>query len=128
MFEDPTVIIAVISAITALIGAFFTYRASVKATNVEDKKVDQEAYDQAILFYQKQLDDANKQIDRVTTQMDRMSASLERVSNQLATEQNVSTSLRSQVRTLDGQIELLRTTVADLRARLQQTTNTPPHP
>lgn len=122
---DATIAVAVIAATAAMASAFFTYQASTKATSVENKKVDQTAYDRAIDFYNRQLDDANKQIDRVTAQLDRMSLQLEKMSIQLANEKDVSNTLRNQIKFLESQVEILKTTIADLRGRMGQKMDVP---
>lgn len=117
---DPAIIVAGISGGVAIVSIIFTYRSSIKATKVDEKKVDQAAYDRAIDFYQKQLDDATKQIDRVTSQMDRLNIQIEKMSTQLAGEQDISNTLRNQVYTLNTQVRLLNDTIIELRERLGQ--------
>jgi chromosome segregation ATPase len=115
---DPAIVVAGISGGVALMSIVFTYGSSIKATKVDEKKVDQAAFDRAIDFYKKQLDDADKQMDRVTAQMDRLNLQLESVSTQLGKEQDVSNILRNQVRVLQTQVNLLTGTIDDLRTRL----------
>jgi peptidoglycan hydrolase CwlO-like protein len=117
---DVSIVISLISLAGSVIGAYFIYRASVKATNVEDKKVDQAAYDRAIEFYQKQLDDMSKQIDRATAQVDRLNLQLDKVTSELGTERGTNAVLKSQVDILKNQAELLNNTIADLKARVGQ--------
>jgi peptidoglycan hydrolase CwlO-like protein len=107
---DVSLSVSIVAALSAIVGAYLTYRSSSRATDVESKKVDQVAYDKAIDYYEKQL-------DRVTQQVDRLSSQLERVNTQLASEQDVSNTLRNQVRILQGQVELLNETLNQLRAR-----------
>lgn len=118
------IIIAVVSFFTSIVSGYFVYRASTKATSVEGRKVDQEAFDRAVTFYQRQLDDATKQLDRITTQADRLGMQLEKVMTQLASEQDVSNLLRNQVRSLQLQVEVLSTTLADFRARIGEKVDT----
>ncbi len=110
---DTSVIVAILAAIAATVGAFFTYRSSIRATTVDARKVDQEAYDQSVKFYQRQLDDANRQIDRITLQMDRLNVQLEK-------EQDVSNTLRKHVGILQNQVETLNDTIKDLREQLKK--------
>jgi peptidoglycan hydrolase CwlO-like protein len=124
---DVSIVISLISLAGSVTGAYFTYRASVKATNVEDKKVDQAAYDRAIEFYQRQLDDMTKQIDRAMAQADRLNLQLEKVTSELGTERGMTAALKSQVDILKTQVELLNNTIADLKSRVGQRIK-PSHP
>jgi peptidoglycan hydrolase CwlO-like protein len=117
---DVSIVISLISLAGSVTGAYFIYRASVKATNVEDKKVDQAAYDRAIEFYQRQLDDMTKQIDRAMAQADRLNLQLEKVTSELGAERGTTAALKSQVDILKTQVELLNNTIADLKARVGQ--------
>src|SRR5215217_2336572 len=107
---DVSLAVSIVAALSAFACAYLTYKSSIRATDVESKKVDQVAYDKAIDYYEKQL-------DRVTQQVDRLNSQLEKVTNQLASEQDVSNTLRSQVRILQGQVELLNETLNQLRSR-----------
>jgi peptidoglycan hydrolase CwlO-like protein len=124
---DVSIVISLISLAGSVTGAYFIYRASVKATNVEDKKVDQAAYDRAIEFYQKQLDDMTKQIDRATAQVDRLNLQIEKMSSQLGAERDVSNALKSQVAILKAQVEVLNDTMSELKSRVGQRIK-PSHP
>jgi peptidoglycan hydrolase CwlO-like protein len=115
---DPAIIVACISGVVAFTSIVFTYRSSIKATKVDEKKVDQEAYERAMDFSQQQLDYAAKQIDRMTSQIDRLNLQLESVSTQLSKEQDVSNAFRNQVRVLHSQVDILTGTIEDLRIRL----------
>lgn len=115
---NPAVVIAAISAVAAVAAALITARTSLRASKVEDRKVDQSAYDQAIGFYEKQL-------ERVTTQMDRLNGQLDRVTTQLASEQDVSNALRNQVRLLQTQVDTLSQMLTDLKGRTPTTTEGP---
>lgn len=117
---DAQVIIATVAAVTAIASAWFTYRASMKASQISEMKVDQEAYDRAVGFYQKQLDDAGKQVDRINLQMERLQTQLDRVSTQLDQEKNTSSILRSQITNLQSQVDTLNGRIIELRTQLDK--------
>jgi peptidoglycan hydrolase CwlO-like protein len=112
---NPSVIVAIVAAVAAAFSAFVAYRASTRATRVEEKKVDQAAYDVALKYYEQSL-------GIITTQADRMSSQLDKVSTQLAAEQDVSNRLRSEMRILQQKVQELSRTIAELREH-----GTPPY-
>lgn len=120
---DPSILISSLAAVTAISGAYFTYRASLKSTAIAAEKVDQQAYNQAIVFYQRQLSDAGKQIDRLTNQIDRITSQLDRVSAQLSVEQDVSSILRDQVRDLRAQVDGLNQALLTLKTSIANSNN-----
>lgn len=117
---DTSLVIAILAFASSTVGGYFAYRSSIQANRVESRKVDQTAYDRAIEFYQKQLDDANKQIERITSQMDKLNLQLDRVTIQLGAEQDISASLRKQVLVLQSQLGILGETIADLRSKINR--------
>ena len=108
---DPSVLVAIVAGIAAVIGAWFSYRASTRATSIETSKVDAAAYERAKTIYEGSLRELERQLERMREQMDR-------VNQQLYTEQDTSNALRSQLRTLRGHVEELERTVNDLRLQL----------
>ncbi len=78
---------------------------------IEKTKVDAEAYERAKTIYQDALRELEKQLDRLTAQFDR-------INEQLAREQDTSNSLRTQIRTLQGQVVSLERFAATLRRQM----------
>lgn len=105
---DPSVLVAIIAGMAAVIGAGFSFRASTKANQLADRKVDMEAYDRNIVYYEKLIANLEKDVERFRTSVDRVNA-------QLAQEQDVSNALRNQVRTMQSQLDLLERTLNDYR-------------
>lgn len=110
---NGSTISALIAAASAIVCAVLVFRSSSRASKIEEKKVDQSAYDQAVSFYEKQL-------DRITVQFDRVNSQLDKVTTQLASEQDVSNVLRNQVRTLQSQVDGLNLIIVDLKTQLAE--------
>lgn len=108
---DPSVLVAIVAGIAAVVGALFSFRASTRATSLESSKVDAAAYERAKSIYEGSLRELERQLERMREQMDR-------VNTQLATEQDTSSALRTQLRTLRSHVEELERTVTDLRLQL----------
>lgn len=108
---NAAIVVAIAAASGSIAAAYFSYKASTRATAVEATKVEQDAFDRSVRFYEQQL-------DRMTSQLDRMNVQMERVTTQLAQEQDVSNALRNHVRTLQIQVDALTQTIAELRARM----------
>lgn len=129
---DPTTIVAAaVGGAPALVAAWFAYRASARAneqaaaqaeeTNrIAATKVDAEAYERSQLFYEKLLGEADKHLERLRTQVDRLQDQLDRVNTQLANEQDVSNTLRNQVRILTTQVGSMEATVQILRVQMNE--------
>lgn len=127
--DATAVTVAALAGVPALAAAWYTYRASTRAataqaeaarmaTNLESRKVDQEAYDRAQAIYEKALAEAEKQAERMQKQVDQMRGQVDRLNEQLAKEQDVSNSLRNQVRTLQVSVDSMESTMVQLRAQL----------
>lgn len=108
--DSTGIVVAVIAGVPAIASALFAFRASSQANKVGEKKVDAEAFERSQTIY-------DKIVDRLQSQVDQLQGQLSRTGVQLASEQDVSFTLRNQVRTLQQQVESLSRTVADLRAR-----------
>lgn len=108
---DPSVLVAIVAGVAAIVGAIFSYRASTRATSIESSKVDAAAFERAKSIYEGSLRELERQLERMREQFDRVNA-------QLATEQDTSSALRSQLRTLRSHVEELERTVNDLRLQL----------
>ncbi|MEV0382435.1 hypothetical protein [Nonomuraea sp. NPDC050643] len=106
--SDPSVLAAIVAGLAAVVGAWFAYRASTKANQLADRKVDMEAYDRNIVYYEKLIANLEKDVERFRTSVDRVNA-------QLAQEQDVSNALRNQVRTMQAQLDLLERTLNEYR-------------
>jgi septal ring factor EnvC (AmiA/AmiB activator) len=121
---DPTpIVVAVLAGVLGAVPGTLAYRASSRANDVNARKVDQEAYDRAVLFYTKQLDDANKQMDRVRVQIDTLQDQLGKVNTRLIEEQEASVGLRVQLRGLQSTVDILNRTIDDLKLRLEMRVN-----
>ena len=110
------------AVLTSVISAFLAYRSSKNATSVENRKVDQVAYDNAVKFYTQQLERLERQVDKLNEQLERLSRRLEQVTGQLQAEQNLSYSLREQIRdlmvqrdALEGRVKVLQQTLHALK-------------
>ena len=103
----------------SLISALVALKASRNATSVENRKVDQVAYDNAVKFYTQQLERLERQVDRLNDQLEKLTTRLERVTTQLQSEQNVSYALREQIRDLVTQRDVLENRVKVLQDTLQ---------
>lgn len=100
---------AFIAAAAAIVAAILTFRSSSKANATNDRKVDLEEHREAVDRLKKIIEEQDKHVDRVRAQLDR-------VQDQLAKEQDVSQTLRSQIFSLQEQVnELMRS-----RARLEE--------
>lgn len=97
---DPTLLVALISAVVALVGGYLSYRATTKANATSDRKVDLEEYRDQQNRYKEMMAEQDRHIDRIRAQLDR-------VQDQLAKEQDVSNALRNEIRALQGQVDLL---------------------
>ncbi len=95
----------IIGGVPAIVAAGFAYRSSAAANRVEHRKVDAEAYERAREEYEKLLDRLQQQIDRMQSNIDRLYA-------QLASEQDISNTLRNQLRTLMAQVAELEAMIA----------------
>lgn len=93
---------AIVAALAASFSAWLTYRSSKRATDVADRKVSQDEYDQQQARYSRLLDDQQKLLDRMQAQVDRLA-------NQLAQEQTANDGLRSMVRELQQQLVEMQT-------------------
>lgn len=117
---DPTpIVVAMVAGMLGAIPGALAYKSSKRANAANERKVDQEAYDRAVLFYQRQVDDANKQLDRVQAQVDSLQDQLRRVNGQLFDEQEASAGFRSQIRGLQATVDILNSTINDLKVRLE---------
>ncbi len=117
---DRNLLIALLGFVGSLVAAYLAYRTATQANRISATKVDAEAYDRSVTFYEKVLADAEKQIERMRQQVDRLNDQLDRVNAQLATEQDLSNAARDQIRTLRTQVMTLETMLADLRSQLGQ--------
>jgi chromosome segregation ATPase len=96
---------AVLAALAAVIGAALSYRASTRANATSDRKVDLEEFRDQQTRYKEMLSEADRHIDRIRSQLDR-------VQDQLGREQDVSNLLRNEVRSLQGQVDMLERTMS----------------
>lgn len=94
----------VAGGIPAFLAAWFAYRSSSSANKVENRKVDNEAYEKAQAAYERLL-------DRLQRQVDVLQSNLDRVNGMLASEQDVSNKLRNQIRLLTSQLAELEATI-----------------
>jgi gas vesicle protein len=99
---------AAIAAAAALIAAYLSYRASTKANQVSDRKVDLEEHRDAIERLKKIIDEQDRYSERQRMQVDRLSTSMESVQTQLTRETQISSVLRDEIRALQGQVALLQ--------------------
>lgn len=105
---DTSIIVAGGAAGVSVFTAVLTYRAATKANNANARKVDLEEHRDALDRLRKIIEEQDRHVERVRAQ-------LERVQEQLAREQDVSMTLRVQIRSLQEQVDsLLRS-----RARLE---------
>ncbi|MEV4096982.1 hypothetical protein [Streptosporangium saharense] len=104
---------AIVACVGALGSAAFTASASRRAARVEDSKVDAAAYDRAKQIYESALQTLEEQLTRLRERMAELN-------DQLAREQDTSAAMRTQVRDLREQVDLLEDTVADLRLQLSK--------
>lgn len=106
---DSTLIIALIAGAVSLATAGLSFRSSARANASADRKVDLEAHREAIERLRKIIEEQDRHVERVRAQLDR-------VQEQLAREQDVSAALRTQIRSLQEQVnDLMRS-----RARLEE--------
>lgn len=132
---DPTLVAAGIGGVPAIVAAWFAYRSSVRANQSTDEanriartKVDAEAYERSQAFYEKLLGEADKHLDRLRAQVDLLSDQLNRVNQQLVSEQEVSATLRGQVRVLGAQVATMEGTIAEVRRQVEAARANPPTP
>jgi small-conductance mechanosensitive channel len=104
---NPAVVAAVVAAIAAIVGGLLSYRASTRANNVSDRKVDLEEYRDAQARLQQIIVEQDRHNDRLRVQVDRTNAQMDLLQQQVAREVDVSNALRNEVRALQGQIMLL---------------------
>lgn len=123
--DSTTVLAAGIGGIPAIAAAWFAYRASMRASETTSEtnriaatKVDAEAYTRSQQFYEKLLSEADKHLERLRREVDRVNDQLERVNSQLAQEQDVSNSLRNQIRALTTQVGSMETALSSLRLQV----------
>ncbi|MER7126734.1 hypothetical protein [Micrococcus luteus] len=110
---DASVIAAVVAGLAAVVGAWFSYRASTRATAVEGSKVDAAAYERARAIYESALQTLEDQLVKLRERMTELN-------QQLAQEQDTSNAMRAQIRELRSQVDLLEDTVTDLRLQLSK--------
>lgn len=108
---DASLTISIVSAVGSVACAYLVYRSNSRASTIEDRKVDIEAYNKANEYLEKQLDRAMAQADRLQVQVDKLTS-------QLASEQDVSNTLRNNVRALQSQVQTLNETISELRSRV----------
>ncbi len=118
---DAAVIVAVVAAVPGVAGAVFAARASSRANQIalrasmlDERKVDAQAYKDAQEIYERALAQLRGQIDRL--------------SEQLAQEQDVSNTLRNQVRTLQQTMLQMEQAQQAMRLQLVAAGITPPVP
>lgn len=115
---DTSLVVTLIAAGVSGGTAVLTYRSANRATEANARKVDLEEHRDALERLRKIIEEQDRHVERVRIQLDR-------VQEQLAREQDVSNALRSQVRSLQDQVDsLLRS-----RMRLEEMLGTaiPPH-
>lgn len=106
---DTSIIVAGIAAGVSAGTAFLTFRSASAANKANAKKVDLEEHRDALARMRQIIEEQDRHIERVRSQLDR-------VQEQLAREQDVSMTLRVQIRSLQNQVdELMRS-----RARLEE--------
>jgi len=103
--------IAVIALVGTVVTGAYSARNARAAARVEQNKVDAEAYARAKGIYEAALDQAEEQLVRIRTQLDR-------VSHELAQEQDMSASLRAEVRVLRTTVATLERMIADSRLQM----------
>lgn len=108
---DTSIVVAGIAATVSGATAVLTWRAATAANVANAKKVDLEEHRDALGRMRQIIDEQDKHIERVRTQ-------LERVQEQLAREQDVSMTLRVQIRSLQTQVDELMRSRARLEAML----------
>lgn len=106
---DTAVLVAAIALAGSALTAVLTFRASSKASASNDRKVDLEEHRDAVERLKKIIEEQDKHVERVRLQLDR-------VQEQLAKEQDVSFTLRAQIRSLQEQVDELTRS----RARLEK--------
>lgn len=110
----PEMWIALIALVGSIVGGILTWRQSKATTRVEQNKVDAAAYERAKAIYESALNTLEEQLDRLRIRLDT-------VTDQLTREQDSSIAMRTQIRELTLQVEVLERTVADLRLQLSRT-------
>ncbi len=125
---DSTILIAGIGLSGSLAAGYLSYKASSQANKatqdanrINEKKVDAEAYARSQGFYEKLLSEADRHLDRLRTQVEALSEQLTRVTDQLGDEQQVSDSLRNQLRDLQIQVASMESALITMRVDLTHT-------
>ncbi|WP_157253225.1 hypothetical protein [Nonomuraea typhae] len=104
----PEIWVSIVAGVSAVVGAGFSFRASTRANQLAERKVEQEAYDKNIAYYE-------KLVARLEKDLDQLRATVDRANDQLAHEQDVSKALRDQIRTMQRQLDILERTLNELR-------------
>lgn len=107
--DIATIVVALIAVPGAIFASVVALMNNKRASAIENRKVDQEAYDRAVKFYREQLEFFDAQLDKMRTQIESMSG-------ELADERVTSATLRAKVATLEGQLAMLKQTLATMRA------------
>lgn len=106
---DTAIAVALLALAGSALTAWLSYRNSSKANNTNDRKVDLDVHKDAIAALREIIAEQDKHVDRVKK-------SMEEVQIQLAREQDVSATLRTQLRQLQEQVDELTRS----RARLEK--------
>jgi peptidoglycan hydrolase CwlO-like protein len=129
---DSTIIVAAVAGVPSIVAAAFAYQSSkraneatVEANKIAANKVDGEAYERSRLFYESLLAEAEKHAERLQRQIERLNEQVDRLSSQLAGEQDISNTLRNQIRALQGQIGAMESTLGELRAQVMERAGRP---
>lgn len=112
--------VAGIALLGSIAGGGFSYRAAASANRIQERRVTLEEYERTQAFYRELLAEMERHLNRLRTQTKRLHAQLQAVETQLAQEQDISNVLRSQVRSLQGQVSLLEQTMTALRLELER--------
>lgn len=109
---DAATITALGAVVVAIISGGFTYRASSKASSIDHRKVDAEAYDRATRLWEKNLEFSERQVRELREHVDRLEAELRR-------REDVEESLRRTVNRMRLTIQRLEYNNQLLRAQLR---------
>lgn len=104
---NASVVAAVVAAVAATAAAWLSYKASTRANQVSDRKVDLEEWRDQTARYKQIIDEQDRYNERLRSQIDRLNAQMDAVQAQLAKEYDVSSALRDQIRALQGQVRSL---------------------
>lgn len=118
---DSSIWIAIIALGGSALTAWFGYRSSTKANNTNDRKVDLDVHKDAIAALKEIIQEQDRHVDRIKVQMNE-------VHIQLAREQDVSQTLRQQIRMLQEQVDELNASRARLERAMAAQGLTDPHP